>query len=377
MADAAIVFRAESDTSQIRSDMRIAQQEVANATGSMGRSFEYVSGHHENLLRSSHRVASSMRGLTTELLTTGSAADAVGSIMERFGMATNLGLAALAGLEIGGVLTKKLASAQDALEKFREKISELQSNPPKALYDSFSEITSKIKEATNLLKGFEHPGLSTQILEYLKAFGGAGVGFFGAGPGVERSTLGGTARGIIGSGRDEAVRAKARELEISRMSDADAERAKASDELAKSLHEANGQVRLMILAQEKYNDTIEQITEDEQEKRQKAAQKVRDDLTGQLGGIPDKFSNEYSMQSTYAAQQLREATKEDQEAKDAILKYGDFEGAGRHRQRADDIRGGIGFLSNDDKLIGTLTRSEQIQMKIEENTRNGSTPRNR
>jgi hypothetical protein len=270
-------------------------------------------------------------------------------------------------LEFGGILAKKISGAYEALSKLKEKLTELSSNPPKALYNSFSEITAKIKEATAALKELENPSTATRFLEsFLPSI------ITGIDVNVRRQQLAGQARGIIGPGRDEAVRAKARELEISRMSDADAERAKASDELAKSLHEADGQVRLMILAQEKYNDVIAGITSDEQERKAKAAQKVRDELTGELGGIPSEFSNQYSMQSTYAAQQLREAAKEDASAKESILKYGDFEGAGRHRQQAEDIRGGIGFLSNDDKLLGTLTRSELIQSKIEENTRNGS-----
>jgi hypothetical protein len=118
-----IEMKITSDSSQVRSDMEGLAASVNKSTGKLMHDIDGVTTSHNALLRSDHRVAAAMRGLTANAIASGNALTDAGAAMQALAMATNVSLPALIGLEVVGALISKISKAHSDAVKLNEELS--------------------------------------------------------------------------------------------------------------------------------------------------------------------------------------------------------------------------------------------------------------
>jgi hypothetical protein len=119
-----IEMKITSDSSEVRSDMEGLAASVNKSTGKLIHDIDGVTTSHNNLLRSDHRVAAALRGLTSNAIASGDALSGAGTAMEALAMATNVSLPALIGLEVVGSLISKIAKAHEEAVKLNKELDE-------------------------------------------------------------------------------------------------------------------------------------------------------------------------------------------------------------------------------------------------------------
>lgn len=117
-----IEMKITSDSSEVRSDMDSLAASVNKGANKMIHDIDGVTTSHNNLLRSDHRVAAAMRGLTANAIASGNALTDAGAAMQALAMATNVSLPALIGLEVVGSLISKIAKAHSDAVKLNAEL---------------------------------------------------------------------------------------------------------------------------------------------------------------------------------------------------------------------------------------------------------------
>lgn len=154
--EGAIVMRITSDSSEVRADMASLMTSVKGSTQSLIHDIDGVTTTHNNLLRSDHRVAASLRGLTSEAVKSGDAFGVVGKAMESLAMATNVSLPALIGLEVIGTLISKMSEAHKEAVKLNKELDEAgKPRDPKSTVPIEEDIRKRFELAEKTRKEIE------------------------------------------------------------------------------------------------------------------------------------------------------------------------------------------------------------------------------
>lgn len=368
-----VVWRTESDSSQIRTDMAATAANVQGSMSRMGSAISGVESRHENLLRSNHRVAGSMRGLARDIATTGNVVDSVAASMESLARATNLGLGTLIGLEVGAVLISKLVKAGEESEKLKEKMKELAEARPTALFNTFEDITKQVKDLREALGHLNKETSSEywgEFYNFMKSLvTGKGGEFIHEQMGLRDRLV-----ESLSAARGEHAASIMQKTGLVGLKGSQKELAELEIEHRRLVHEYQlaGETQSALAEQKRYVALKQQINEKVAEELADEKTKARVKALDAVAGLPDKFSNEYSMQTTWAGMEARRAKREEELARESLLKYNDPAGAQRHMDEAKRIRGAAGLSLGDD-FISQMNNVPVLQ-KIEENTRRLSMP---
>src|ERR1022692_2426220 len=102
--------------------LKSAEQRLSGSMDRMVQSANSLTGAHENLLRSNHRVATQIHAVTRDFLSGASGADVFAASLDGIGRSLNIGLGTLAGLAIGAVVFQQISKATGEAEKLHNEI---------------------------------------------------------------------------------------------------------------------------------------------------------------------------------------------------------------------------------------------------------------
>ena len=163
---------------------------MGGAASSAGGGINALSGAHDRLFTSSHRVANRVGALADVMVRGGDAASVFGAAIEGAGRSLNLSLGALAGIAAVGVLFVQLGKSYAEAEKLRKELSGLLTDSASgANFSTFDElekrlesIRKKVAEIQTHEKTFAGAAISKfSNFDFASFFGGRGKGKFAGG----------------------------------------------------------------------------------------------------------------------------------------------------------------------------------------------------
>ena len=112
-----------------------------------------TSGAHDNLFRSSHRVATQIHTVARDLAAGASAGDVFSASIEGLGRSMNLSLGALAGLAVGAVVVQKIFAVRAEFQKLTDDLAKLKKEASTSTqFQSISALEGEAKRADKILE---------------------------------------------------------------------------------------------------------------------------------------------------------------------------------------------------------------------------------
>jgi hypothetical protein len=312
MPDASISLGINEGT--MFSDLKNAEQKFAAGMDRMGQSTNRLTGSHENLLRSNHRVAAQIHTVTRDFLSGASGADVFGTALEGVGRSLNISLGTLAGLAIGAVAFQQISKAREEAEKLHREIAAITSvSSGDVRFQTLESLNHQLDESKKKLEELKEKvtGVSfKRFFEYLGSahlLGGSGWDEQLAQEERDKAGLKGKASEAL-SGQADKLREKTR---IGGMSNFDAQRAQALSEFREAFNkslDSEGGGSLGEALGEAFAAKLASITQQQQNKM-----KERSGMTvGELAAAtPEVVGNDVPYEKWKASQDAREAQRLD------------------------------------------------------------------
>lgn len=349
MADS-ITWLINADASQVRAEMESSMRSVGTGTSKMVRDFEGVTSTHNSLLRSDHRVASSMRMVASEILNTGDAVGTLGALFEGLARSTNVGLGALIGLEIVGTIISKLTKAHEEAVKLNKELDKAAG--PRDNKISIDEDIRRRREAiekgrSDVEKKDEHANTwhwydptSWHWSAMLKA------------PPVRN------ARGV-GAGKESNIEAQVPELYDKSWSKVMTVQ-KSSLDIEKEKLATAEKITAELEKQKEHEEAIAKGADSFKDKLQLSLAEIAKE------GLHKRDSGAFDNTKQYAGDIAEKAMAEQQAARKAMLK-GHFDEAMDHQAVAEQLKAQIPALKDSEKMDafkGALATTEQTLREI-------------
>jgi hypothetical protein len=138
---ATIMARLGLDTQPFSDGMRTANAAVDQHARYINR----ATGAHGNLLKSSARVGHQISNVARDMFSGADATTIFSSALEGLGRSFKLGLGAIAGLFVGGMIVAEIGKAAKAAEKLHQEVVALIMDRPNARFESLNELISKLE----------------------------------------------------------------------------------------------------------------------------------------------------------------------------------------------------------------------------------------
>lgn len=365
MPDASISLGLNAN--EMYGELKSAEQRLSGSMDRMVQSANSLTGAHENLLRSNHRVATQIHAVTRDFLSGASGADVFAASLDGIGRSLNIGLGTLAGLAIGAVVFQQISKATGEAEKLHNEIVKItQAGAGDPRFRTLDALNTQLEESKKNIEKLkdETTGVSfTRFFQYLGSahlLGGHGWDAQLAQEGEDKSRLKRSE-----SGAYEGLASKTREsTRIEGMSSdgdsADAQRAKAQMEFRvaynKSLDSAAGGSLGAALG-EAFAAKLTQITHQQESKiNERSGMTVAElaNMVPEVGGMGTVSYEKW--QASHTARESQAATAEGEAARLSMNR----EGANAGFNHASDINAGLPALKPSEQANKDLSAAVGI-----------------
>jgi hypothetical protein len=393
MPDASVSFGLEAGA--FDRDLATAESRLTGANDRMAAGANRNVAAHDSLLKSNARVGHQISNVARAFTSGADAGDLLSVSLEAVGRSLKLGLGAIAGLFVGGLIVGEIAKAAQAAKKLREEVIALTRDGPDARFETLDKLISKLEEVHKKIGEVKKQGFWAAVG---KTFGDLATlapdeditadGHWKNADhdkGMNKRTGGLEAeaqrlrKGVAGKARDRNDEQQARDGGDPFKAD----RMKAFHDLLPKMNASFMDKNMLLAAEELrgYAQTIKEINKKEQEHLSKISQeketqeqnrleKIKESMQLTLGDLA-KNGREFAPgddSKAGAGRLARRALKEEELARKAMLDehYGE---AGEHYRRAEEIKSGIPSLKDSQKeLKGALSTTETYLMEVVKNT---------
>jgi hypothetical protein len=147
---------------------------MQQSTGPARQGVDHLTGAHDRLFTSSHRVANRVGALTSSLASGANAADVMGVAIEGLGRSLNLPLGILAALAATGILVQQIYKTQSEIEKLHSEIAKIGEGHINPRFESLETLKTRAEEAKKKLEELQkaHDGF---LASAIRGFGSIGA----------------------------------------------------------------------------------------------------------------------------------------------------------------------------------------------------------
>jgi hypothetical protein len=370
------------DTSGFSAGLTRSVAEMNTGARSMGQALGHVDTHAGNLLKSSSRVGHQISNVARDLLSGADAGTVFATALEGVGRSLKLGLGAVSGLFVGGLIVGEIAKAAKEAQKLHEDIINLTRPGPDARFENLDKLIAKLEEVRKKTREVEQgPGFWGKIAGALS--GKYSTSEFqvddgrttGAGKvAAERQQ---TTRDITrGHGESERLMRGIADKRHRENLEEEAppfqrDRMKAMDDMLPKVKNAFFDKNMALVAEElrHYANTISAINRKEQEQLAKIEAEKKERTQTAVHGKADSMKLSLTDLAEHgrewapgndtragSGRLARQALKEEALSRKEMLAE-HYPEAVMHQQRADQIKAGIGNLRDSDKTAPALKQA--------------------